>query len=122
MSRSYLALVVAIPLLLALIALVGIARLSGEIDGVESSGANLAATQSAAINSLAGGAIKPSGTDVAAVLKSSFEAAEAQRKLVVSLWSMLKAMAWVILGFSAFHVLLCRQLILSHQNRGKSAP
>jgi hypothetical protein len=120
MSRTSLAIVLAVPLLLALVSLTALVRLAGSVEATERSAAELAKFQSAALESLAAGRFNPSSAEVAAALNANFESAKAERKLVSSLWSTITAAARLTLAASVAHVLLCLAVFRKHHSRESS--
>ena len=113
MSKRTLFTILVVPLFFACLALIALVRLDGLIAAYDRTNEQTTLKISAAISAIDSGELRPTPEQVSAVLKSGAKAAESEKKLVVSLWSLVKTGLWILVIGGLAHAFFC---ISSYRN------
>ena len=119
MSKRTLFTILVVPLFFACLALIALVRLDGLIAAYDRTSEQSTLTRSAAISAIDAGELRPSPEQVSAVLKAGAKATESERKLVVSLWSLVKTGLWILVFGGIAHAFICISSYRSAKRAGR---
>jgi hypothetical protein len=115
MTNKTLAIVVAIPILLITLALVGFVRLAGPITSEQQTIVKLIQSSNAAAESIAAGQLTPSNAEIAAVLRATANLDNKMLKSSESNWSLLVSTFWLVISMCIAHVAICITIFLKQK-------
>jgi predicted PurR-regulated permease PerM len=107
MTNKTLAIVVAIPLLLIVLALAGLVRLAEPITSEQQTLIKSIQSTNAAAESIAAGQLTPSNAQIAAVFRATVKSDDAMLKSLESKRSLLISTFWLVVSTCMAHVLIC---------------